>query len=379
MKRCNKTALAVGFLTLSGLAAAPAFSADFFDQKPKKSWINFFAHSGQWKGKPHVDMFGVIQPSYTNIEDVKIKDTFSFTRARTGLRGSLTDTVSFFFLYEMGNSPPLGPTSGGMRMLDALVNWKFSDVANIRMGQFIPDFGHAIAPGALVSWIDYTDIEKSVWFFNRQGDSETTAARETGAAVWNEFSWDNSVLSYELGVYNGAGLRQVEQTDDSKDIIASVRYATGPFHVKTAYWTGDRKTGGQTVGKKKWAVSGGIGDYVNGDYWLLGEYMSTEEKQPGSIPDVNSDGFYIAAGWRPTRKHQLAYRYSSCDCTDNVGPPGKRDSTVNTFTYTYFIKGNLKILAQYDVRDDDLNVVPGARSNAFRIMFSMPFSYRLTR
>ena len=144
------------------------------------------------------------------------------------------------------------------------------------------------------------------------------------------------------------------------------------------YWTGDRDvTGGESVGKDKYSATLGWGDNTKDKYWVYGEYLNTKEEQPGATPDVESDGFYVAAGWRPIKKVGLVYRYSECDCEDNIGAPGKRDSTVHTITATYFIQGQMKILAQYDIRSDD---IPSAdSSNAFRISFNLPFSYRLLK
>ncbi len=366
-------------LMLSCMVATATFSGTSSAEMepPMKSWINFFAHSGQWTGKPHVEFIGVVQPSYNWVEDATIEDQFTFQRARLGLRGAATENISYFALYELAHNPPTGPTNGGARLLDAQINLKLSEFANLRVGQFIPDFATAITPGALVHWVDYTDIEKTVYFFNRNGDTETTAAREMGASVWNEFRSGLSSFTYEIGAYNGTGLSQVESTDDDRDVIASLRYAYGPAWIHGGYWTGDRKVGGQDLGKDKWSVALGWGNYVKDKYWIFGEYLDAKQEQTAG-PDLESDGFYIAAGWKPTPKTQLTYRYSECDCTDNVGPPGPRDSKVHSIIGEYFIKGNIKVVAQYDIREDDAKIVPGAESDAFRVMLSLPFSYRLT-
>lgn len=345
------------------------------ETEPMKSWINVYTHAGQWQGKPHADMFGVIQPTYAYTEDASTEDQFQFTRARLGLRGALTEDISFWTLYELAKNGVTVPTNGGARLLDAQINWRFSDYANLRMGQFIPDFGMAVTPGALVHWVDYTDIEKTVWFFNRSGDTETTALREMGVSLWNEFRNGPSSFSYEVGVYNGTGLSQVESTDDDRDVIVGLRYAYGPWWTHAGYWTGDREVSGQSLGKDKYSLSAGWGNYVKDKYWIFGEYLNAEQEQ-SSGADIEADGFYIAAGWRPAKKWHLTYRYADCDCEENVGPPGRRDSQVHTLSAEYYIKGQMKIVAQYDMRDDDLDSVANADGDKFWLMFSMPFSYR---
>lgn len=362
-------------LILAGMMLTTTFSTSGIaePEAPMKSWIGFFTHSGQWSGKPHVDIFGVIQPSYTWVEDAPVEDQFSFQRARLGIRGTVTDSISYWALYELARNGVTAPTNGGARLLDAQINWKVANFANLRVGQFIPDFATAITPGALVHWIDYTDIEKTVWFFNRNGDTETTALREMGASVWNEFRSGASSFTYEIGAYNGTGLSQVESTDDDRDIILGLRYAYGPLWTHAGYWTGDRDVGGQTLGKKKWSAAAGWGNYVNGKYWVMAEYLNAEQEQTVG-PDIEAEGFYVAAAWKPTAKTQLTYRYSECDCIENVGPPGVRDSQVHSVIGEYFIKGHIKIAAQYDFRSDDANT----ESDAFRVMLSLPLSYRFT-
>ena len=346
-------------------------------EPPMKSWLNFYTHSNQWTGKPHVDIFGVVQPSYSGVQDAAIDSTYSFQRARIGVRGSATENISYFTLYELARNGATAPTNGGARLLDAQINIKLSDFMNLRVGQFMPDFATTLTPGALVHWVDYTDIEKSVWFFNRNGDTETTALREMGASVWNEFRTGLNSFSYEVGMYNGTGLNQVETTDNDRDTIVGLRYAYGPYWTHAGYWTGDRKVSGQQLGKKKWSASAGIGNYVNGKYWIFGEYFNLKQEQTTG-PDIEDKGYYIAAGWKPTPKTQLTYRYSQCDCTDNVGPPGARDSRVHSIIGEYFIKGNIKVVAQYDIRDDKADLVANADSNAYWLMLSLPFSYRVT-
>ncbi len=345
------------------------------EQKPMKSWLHAFTHSGQWQGKPHADIFGVLQPTFTHTEDTAIEDNFHFTRARAGVRGAVHEDVSYWMLAEFADNGVTRPVDGAVRLLDAQLNWRFMDNMNLRMGLFIPDFGQGITPGALVPWIDYTDIEKTVWFFNRQGDTETTALREMGASLWNEYRWDNSAFNYEIGLYNGNGIRQGETADDDKDIIASARYAVGPWWVKSGYWTGERLVSGEKLDKEKMSFSAGWGDYVNGKYWILGEYLETDEDQAGGLSNLESDGYYVAGGFKLPNDDLLVYRYSACDCEENAGPPGVRDSEVHTLTYSHFIKGQMKIVAQYDARSDDL---PGASDNdTFKVYFSLPFSHRI--
>ena len=306
------------------------------------NWVRFFTHAATWTGKPHMDIMGIYQPTYTDFEDDRV-DTFGFTRARLGVRGAVTNNITFWTLFETARNGVTGPTDGGFRLLDAQINWNIGDFVNLRMGQFIPDFSQTIAAGAFVDWIDYTDIEKTVWFFNRQGDGQTTALRELGASLWNEYHSGNHVWAH------------------------------------AGYWIGEREFSGEEVDKTKYSATIGYGNFIKDKYWIMAEYLDTDEEQPLNADDVESDGFYIAAGWKPHPRWKLVYRYSECDCEENIGPPGPSDTEQHTFSLTHFLKGQMKIVAQYDINNDDLGVVDFKDDNAFRVYFSMPLSYRITK
>lgn len=64
-------------------------------EQPPPSWTTFFSHADQWQGKPHVELIGIIQPTYTENRSSSTLDTFSFTRARLGVRGTATESISY--------------------------------------------------------------------------------------------------------------------------------------------------------------------------------------------------------------------------------------------------------------------------------------------
>ena len=350
------------------------------------NWVRFFTHSGRWTGSPHLDVIGIYQPTYTDTEDDRV-DTFGFSRARFGFRGAVTNDISFWTLIETGRNGVTGPTNGGLRLLDAQINWNLADIVNLRMGQFIPDFSQTIAAGAFVDWIDYTEIEKTVWFFNRQGDRQTSALRELGASVWNEYHAGDHVFNYEMGYYNGRGLNQVESVttaqtgdpDDEKDIIAGVRYGYAKAWAHGGYWLGKRKFSGTRVDKTKYSATIGYGNFIKDRFYFIAEYLNTDEEQPSGADDVESDGFWTAVGYRPHPRWKMVYRYSECDCEDNIGPPGRSDTEQHTFALTHYLKGQMKIVAQYDINNDDYGAVDFKDDNAFRIYFSLPLSYRIIK
>lgn len=354
-------------LALSAGASSQERTPD--STQPLPSWIHFFTHAGQWTGGPHGDVFGVVQPSFTRDGG---RSWFGFTRARLGVRGALTPTLSFFTLTEMAVNGVTAPTGGAVRLLDAQLNWSPKSFVNFRFGQFLPDLGRLINPGVFVSWIDYTDIEKTVLFFNRMDDLETSAARDMGLSLWNDFAWRHYRFQYEVGVYNGSGIRQTE-LDDHKDYMASFRFGAGNWLTKVGHWRGRRTVGNAAPDKRKWVASVGWGDVVDGRLWFLAEYLRTSEDLISDGAPLVAEGFYAAVGWRIRSRAQLVYRIARCWCTSNPARP--RDSEVHTVTATYWISGQSKLMVHYDLRRDRAQSSNDA--DALRIFVSAPFSFRM--
>lgn len=364
---------------LAGASWASPLDGQSADPKPYvpiPSWIHFFVHDGQWNGAPHADIFGVLQPSATLLQRHDWRTEFGFTRARIGLRGAPAADLSFFTLVELAVNGVTAPTGGAVRLLDAQVNWRATPFLNLRFGQFLPDFGRLIMPGVFVPWIDYTDIEKTVLFFNRVGDAETSAARDTGVSVWNDFAWGRYRLQYEVGVFNGTGLQQIE-ADPHKDFIGSVRFGMGRWLVKGGYWAGGRTVQEEVLQKHKWSASLGWGNPVSGRVWTFVEYLRTTEDIAGSSETFTSDGFYVAGAWRIQAPLQLMYRLSRCRCEENIGAPGPLASWVHSVSVSYRISGENKFMVQYDLRFDTKDLYAAADADSLRFFFSLPFSFRI--
>lgn len=344
--------------------------------RPRPSWIYFFTHAAQWDGAPHADVFGVVQPSATWSGSSDWATRFGFTRARLGVRGATSRPLSFFVLVELARNGVTAPTGGAVRLLDAQVNLRVSNAVNVRMGQFLPDGGRLITPGVFVSWVDYTDIEKAVLFFNRMGDSESSAARDMGVSLWNDFAAGRYRFQYEIGVYNGTGLRQ-DDADGEKDFVASARLGIGSWLAKAGHWRGSRVIGDERLGVTKWTASLGWGDLVDDPLWIMGEYLRSSQAQPRVPARIRVDGFFVAGGWWFTGRVQLGYRFAYCRCSDALSPPGPHDSRVHTMSLTYRIAGHQKLLFEYDLRTDLLDSRPSADSDAARFFMSVPFSFRI--
>lgn len=317
------------------------------------------------------DVFSAIEGDTTN-------DGFSLLRSRAGMRGAASEKLSFFVLTELARTPVTAPTSGGARLLDAQINLRIEPELNLRVGQFIHSLTRTWQPAAFSPWIDHTDIEKSVWFFHRQGDTEATALRDLGVSVWGEHApGSQTLLSYEAGIVNGSGLSQRDEVDHDLDAFVALRAAQSLFHLKVGAWMGSRGSGAAELGHKKWVASVGWGDDVKSPYWVAAGYMGSTQEQPAGTDSIFVQGGYMALGWSPHTSTRLTYRFSLCECEENLGPPGPRNSRVHSVTAAYHIHKHVRLLSQYDYRTDTLGVVPNAEGHAFRAILSLPFAYTI--
>ena len=86
-----------------------------------------------------IKIFGYIQPEYQYTLSDPAESTFSFRRARIGVRGTILEDFSYYFMLEA--SPFIGGQTPGAYLMDAFVTWHKYDWAKISMGSYKQPFG----------------------------------------------------------------------------------------------------------------------------------------------------------------------------------------------------------------------------------------------
>lgn len=338
------------------------------------TWLSVYANTDQPGPHPSADIIGLIQFGY--FDQVNASGQFRFFRFRPGIKGTFTDKLSYWALFEFANNAVTAQTTGGGRLLDLSMTYSF-DPVRIQVGQTVLPFAADETSNSVVPWVDYSDVVKSVYLKNRVTDQFTNGARELGVMAWQEFALNKDTKwLYFLGVFNGTGLNQ-NDTNNAKDFLGHTKFKYGPFNLGASYWTGSSKVSGQDLKKDKYDVHLYYGSFLpahtKDKIWALIEYMSTKEEQPGG-GDLKVDGWQAALGFRPTNETMLTYRYSEYNQRPVTG--AKNEIKMHSLIAQYFVPKvpNLRLMVQYDIRDNKLNPKD---ENAMWFQISVPFSFRV--
>ncbi|MEM4313063.1 MAG: hypothetical protein QXH95_03305 [Thermoplasmata archaeon] len=338
------------------------------------TWLAVYGNIEQPGPHPSADIFGIMQFGY--FEPSNASGQFKILKWRPGVKGTFTDDITYYALFEFANNPITAQTTGGGRLLDLSMTFSFRPV-RLQIGQTVLPFAADETPASVVPWVDYSDVVKNVYLRNRITDQYTNGGRELGAMAWQEFTLNSNIKwLYFLGLFNGTGLEQLD-TNDAKDFMAHTKFKYGPFNLGASYWTGTSKISGENVKKDKYNIHLYYGSFIpahtKDKVWALIEYMATKEEQPAG-GDLEGDGWQAAAGFRPTKETMITYRYSEYNYKPTTGT--KNEITMHSFIAQYFLPKipNLRFMAQYDIRDNKLN--PKDKS-AIWFQISVPFSYRV--
>ncbi|HEB73061.1 MAG TPA: hypothetical protein ENI77_10630 [Nitrospirae bacterium] len=323
------------------------------------TWLKVYAGLKPVK-KPYADFFSLMQPGYFEPENKP--GMFKTYRLRTGLRGAVNSTVSYWMLFELASGPANSAVGGAVRLLDGTITLSFKPV-RLQFGQTVIPFSFDETANAFNPWINYSDMSKRIYLTNHKGDVEmTNAAREMGVMAWQEFKLADKVTwLYFIGAFNGTGMRQMDN-NKAKDIIANTQFNYGPLKLAASFWNGASVQGedGRNYDKEKYefrAVYGSHLPWHNKDkIWAMFEYQSAREDHPGDI-EIKMNGYQTALGYRPTYNTLLTYRYSTY--TEDAGTGKDLNIDMSSIIFQYFVANakptQLRLMFQYDIRDNNMN------------------------
>jgi len=342
--------------------SAPSAHAGLFptmDSQQIPTWLKVYAGLKPVK-KPYADFFALMQPGYFEPENGN--GMFKTYRLRTGLRGAVNSTVSYWMLFELASNPSNNAVGGAVRMLDGTVTLSFKPV-RLQFGQTVIPFSFDETANAFNPWINYSDMSKRIYLTNHKGDVEmTNAAREMGIMAWQEFKLADKVTwLYFVGAFNGTGMRQ-NDNNKAKDIILNTQFNYGPLKLAASFWNGASRQGedGRNYDKEKYefrAVYGSHLPWHNKDkIWAMFEYQSAREDHPGDV-EIKMDGYQTALGYRPTYNSLLTYRYSTF--TEDSGSSKDLNIDMSSIIFQYFLPSakaaQLRLMFEYDIRDNNMN------------------------
>lgn len=244
---------------------------------------------------------GYLQLGYEWLEHTSSE--FFIRRVRLDFQGDLAPKLDYRFHVEL-----VSP-----RLLDAYLRYRPFDQLNLQVGEFKIPFSieNTEYPPTRFEFIDYPMALVRLMGFN-DICGLTATGRDLGAQLYGGF-WRREgrhLLCYNLALFNGEGVNAADR-NRSKDFVArlTLRPMDGLQVSGSWYWGeyGEHS-------RKRVRYAAGV-CYDRGRFMLRGEYLlgvtGLPAAEPGARPvEQESQGWYVAAGWRATRSLQPVVR---CD------------------------------------------------------------------
>lgn len=219
--------------------------------------------------------------------------TFFIKRVRMSFSGNLAKKLDYRVQIEFA-SPQL---------VDAYLRYRPFDQLNFQVGEYKLPFSieNTDYVPLKLELIDYPlSLRRLMGFNDICGLSAT--GRDTGASVYGGFIQRDgySIINYDLGVFNGEGINTRDK-NKSKDIVARLmlKPLAGLTFAGSYYW-------GEYGKEYLKRIRYGAGAcYDRGVAVLRGEYLR------GTTGELESEGWYVLAGWRVTQTLQPLVRYDT--------------------------------------------------------------------
>lgn len=314
---------------------------------------------------------------------------FRVRRARLRLLGKVNPYISAFIQTEFADDA--GGSGGDMRVIDAFVNLKYNNWAQLYAGQnMAPSSRQATTSSGAMMAIDRpgNNTKNLTWGARSLGRFSTTtigdtndpaifgdnAVRDMGMTFFGSGSFnDTTHLKYYLGFYDGV---QNATGLSDKNLRMTTRAQLNLFDSEAGYYNsstylGKKKTLGfgvsyDTQDDVQDATAGGTGDYTYfsvdafaewpmGDGTLTAEAAFSDLDLDGATANAlraEGDGWYVQAGyyinqWQP---------WVELESWDSNTTNGLGDYDAYRIGISYFLKGhNANIKLGYESFDPDIN------------------------
>ena len=294
-------------------------------------------------------------------------NTFNVRRARLDFKGNITKNLEFRVQGDLAGTP---------KLVDGFVKIKLQKYFNIQVGQFkIPfTFENPQSPLTLEG-VEYAQvIDKLSGYNDISGVTTYSGGRDVGVMIYGDlfkFERDGKeipIVTYKLGVFNGNGMNNKEKVSSDKksslntlkDIAGSIEVCPGVkgLMLAASYYGGNYylNSDERNANRDRFTVGG---KYENGRLTVRSEYIigTTEMAKSGEIYTLDSDGFYVSAGYWFNMKEQRIRPVARYDFF-------RQDIHNQLANSTYYMVGidwwpykNLRLLVNYTLKDTGEDVI----------------------
>lgn len=275
---------------------------------------------------------GYVMGRYTYAGD---ESTFRLRRVRLSIAGNIIPQMEYKLQAELSS----------FKLLDAYVDYKPFKQFQVKAGQFKLPFtieNTDYTPTKMIMIDHPMALERLVGSSEKVGDTTLkNTGRELGINLHGSLA--KGVISYDLGVYNGASLNGVDN-NKSKDVVGrlTARLCEG-FRLSGSYYWGEY--GEAFYARERWAVGAA---YDKGSLIARAEYIGG--KTGFTEGEVDSEGWYALAGWRfCDGKWSVAARYDTF--TENTDFRSETEQTNYTLGAAWKPCKYLRFQANYVYQD----------------------------
>lgn len=274
---------------------------------------------------------GIVNMRYQYSDAGEGSNSFDIRRVRLDFRGEIIPLINYRIHIEFMGNP---------KVLDAFVNWHKTDVFNIKAGEFKIPFSleNPYSPQNLET-IDNSMVITGLCGYNDVSGISSNG-RDIGINVYGKFLpvKDYSLFEYSIGLFNGNGIN-VSDNNKSKDfagtfMIHPLKYIT----LSASHYNGSTGQQGENIQR---VYTGGGARFKSNKLLVRGEYIY------GKNGDLNSDGYYVVAGYFIHPKVQTLLKYDRFH----------RDISVKTTRQINYIAGinyfpvkNFRLMLNYSYR-----------------------------
>ncbi len=163
---------------------------------------------------PKIKVFGFFQPEYDYTLSDPAESSFTFRRARIGVRGRVFEDFSYYMMLE--TSPFIGGV-GSAYLMDAFITWDKYNWSRISVGSFKQPFGLEVTTACS----KLTTIDRAI-----VSDQLVSPQRDYGIMILGGNKYTK--LNYSVALMNGRGLN-VKDNNNKKDIIGRATYKVLDF------------------------------------------------------------------------------------------------------------------------------------------------------
>ena len=253
------------------------------------------AQSNNTFAQEQMSLSGYLQGGFQTI-DGEPSSTFYLKRARVSLTGNAKqEKIDYRLQVDMAGTP---------KICDLYFRYKPSSKFNMQMGQFKIPFAieNDIYGPTTVELIDYSYITMLLARNQNRYDGLAVTGRDIGFQLYGALveAKGYNVLSYNVGVFNGAGINTPDN-NDAKDYVARLIYK--PFKALSlsgSVMSTETKTELSTVSSQRWAL---------GAIYDVDEFILRSEYAGATFDAFDVESFYVLGGYKIKRNWMLVARY----------------------------------------------------------------------